>query len=352
MTLSFGNAPALPAVMLVGWIGACGGEDATQKDSGTQSTSGSATTDGTSTTSMTSGSSTMSNTSSGASSSESTNTTNDTSSSSTSTSSGGSASVTTNTSGGSTGGAGGVGTVDGAGGTAGTGSNAAADCASGNYLICEDFESTEVGGVPDDWTQHGEEARVADDEAHGGAQSLKLGAIPNWERRIYHDASLLGGAHWGRIYYKVELPVPDAFVHSTLVALSGVGPTFGESEYRVVDTVKQSAQDGSMHQFLYNVQPQNAGEFATGGPYDFSFDAEWHCAEYFIDGPNQAYALYVDGEEELAFENGAGNYQDSDMPDSFVELRVGWINYQDAPPGFTAWIDDIAFDETRVGCLP
>jgi hypothetical protein len=238
------------------------------------------------------------------------------------------------------------------GASAGSGGGSSAGCDSGSYLICEDFESTEVGGIPSGWSQHGEEASVADDEAHGGARSLKLGAIPNWERRIYHDASLLGGAHWGRIHYKVELPVPDAFVHSTLVALGGDGPTFGESEYRVVDTVKQAAEDGSMHQFLYNVQPVNAAEFAQGGPYDYSFENEWRCAEYFIDGPNQAYVLYIDGEQALAFENGAGNYEGSDMPDSFDDLRVGWINYQDAPPGFTAWIDDIAFDDERVGCLP
>jgi hypothetical protein len=130
-----------------------------------------------------------------------------------------------------------------------------------------------------------------------------------------------------------------------------VGPTYGESEYRVIDTVKQAVENGSAHQFLYNVQPHNAAEFAVGGPYDFAFDGMWHCAEYFIDGPNQAWALYIDGDEALSFENGPGNYEDSDMPDSFVELRVGWINYQESPPGFVAWIDDIAFDEARVGCI-
>jgi hypothetical protein len=58
----------------------------------------------------------------------------------------------------------------------------------------------------------------------------------------------------------------------------------------------------------------------------------------------------VNGEEELSFENGAGNYSRSEIPDSFEELRVGWVNYQGAPPGFTAWIDDLAFDSERIGC--
>jgi hypothetical protein len=232
--------------------------------------------------------------------------------------------------------------------------DASAGCAAGDYIVCEDFESTPVGATPQGWTKHGDASGVADGEAHGGTRSLELGAIPVWERRIYHDASGLGAAHWGRIYFKVKLPVPDAFVHSTLVALSGVGPTRGASEFRVVDTVKQASDTpdvASRIQFLYNVQPQSSGEFGRGTSYDREFDAEWHCAEWYIDAATQSYRFYLDGEEEIAFENGAGTYDGTDIPPSFDELKIGWINYQEAPPGFTAWIDDVALDGERIGCL-
>lgn len=251
------------------------------------------------------------------------------------------------TGGASTGGTGGAGTD-----SSGTGGSASG-CAGLDTIICEDFESTPVGSIPEGWSQHGDEIAVADDQAYRGQRSLKMGAIPVWERRIYHDASTLGSAHWGRIHYKVQLPVPDAFVHSTLVALSGDGPLHGPSEFRVVDTVKQAVDTpdvGSQHQFLYNVQPENSGEFARQGPYDQAFDGEWHCAEYYVDASTQRYDLYIDGVEEISFEDGAGNYEDSDIPDMFDELRIGWINYQEAPPGFTAWIDEIAFASERIGC--
>jgi len=280
-----------------------------------------------------------------------------------STSAGGASSVGTGGSAGdsggasTTGGAGGgnqsAGGSEGAGATGGVGGSGGGGCSSGDYAICEDFESTELGDVPEAWTQHGDAIGVADDVVHSGQRSLRMDAIPVWERRIYHDASALGSAHWGRIFYRVELPVPDAFVHSTIVALSGDGPRYGASEFRVVDTVKQAVGTpdvGSLHQFLYNVQPENSGEFAREGPYDQAFDDEWHCAEYRIDASNQSYALYIDGEEELSFEDGAGEYDRSDIPESFDELRIGWINYQEAPPGFTAWIDDIAFGSDRIGC--
>jgi hypothetical protein len=255
------------------------------------------------------------------------------------------------TSGGSGGAAGSAGAAGSSGGAAGS-AGASGGC-SPDYLLCEDFESTPVGGTPDGWTAHGD-ASVADDQANGGAHSLKIGPADNGERRIHHSASMVGAAHWGRVYYRVQLPVPDAFVHSTMVAFTGVGPTVGDAEFRVVDTVKDAATGGfadGKHQFLYNVQP-NGPEFATGSNYDYVFEDQWHCAEWHVDATDQSYQFYYDGQEVISFTNGAGNYEDSELPTSFEMVRVGWNNYQSAPPGFTAWLDDFVIDDVRVGCLP
>jgi hypothetical protein len=219
--------------------------------------------------------------------------------------------------------------------------------------LCEDFESTAVGSTPQGWTRHGDQAAVSDDAAKAGSHSLKLSPVAAAERRIYHDAALLGAAHWGRIFYKVKQPVPDAFVHSTLVSFTGDAPQRGASEFRVIDTVKQAVNTrdvGSLHQYLYNVQVTGGSEFGREGPYDQKFEDTWHCVEYQIEAATQSYALYVDGKQEIAFKDGAGNYSKSDIPPAFEQLRVGWVNYQQAAPGFTAWIDEIAFDDERVGC--
>jgi hypothetical protein len=233
------------------------------------------------------------------------------------------------------------------------GSPAGEGCASGDYLICEDFESTDVGDVPAGWTRHGAEANVADDEAHGGERALKLGQVASAERRIYRSATVLGSAHWGRLFYKVLTPPPDPFVHSTMVAFRGVGPTVGASEFRTVDLIKQAKNTpdvGSRHNFAYNVEPDDGPEFNRETNYDYTFDDDWHCAEYRIQASNQSYEFFLDGESILEFENGAGEYDRSEIPSSFSEVRVGWINYQNAAPGFTVWIDDLAFDDERIGC--
>jgi hypothetical protein len=220
-------------------------------------------------------------------------------------------------------------------------------CTPGRYLICEDFEATTEGAVPAGWTRHGN-ASVAADQAARGSHSLKIAAAANGERRIYADGAKLGSGHWGRIFYKVQLPVPTVFVHSTMVALYGMGPVNGNEEVRVVDTVKDANQK---HQFLYNVQPSGA-EFAKGSPYNWTFDGNWHCAEWHIDAPTQSYAFYYDGAEvtSITINNGPGNYDGSDIPSAFTDVRVGWNNYQSAPPGFVAWIDEVALDISRIGC--
>jgi hypothetical protein len=245
---------------------------------------------------------------------------------------------------------------DGGGGNdGGTGTGGAAGiggpslCAAGRYVICESFESTAVGAVPAGWTQRGN-AVVADDQAARGTHALKIGRADSGERRIFTSATALGSGHWGRVFYRVQLPVPAVFVHSTLVALQGVGPVNGNEEVRVVDTVKQAS---GTHQFLYNVQP-SGNEFGKGSPYNWRFDDMWHCAEWHIDNPTQSFHFYIDGAEvtQIAIDNGAGNYAGSDIPPVFSVVRVGWNNYQAAPAGtgFVAWLDEIALDKNRIGC--
>ena len=236
------------------------------------------------------------------------------------------------------------------GGGGGNGGSGALGCAAGKYLLCEDFETTAVGEVPAGWTKQGS-AGVSEANAAGGKRSLAITPAANGSRRMRHPGAILGSQHWGRIRYKVQLPVPDAFVHSTLVALQGNGPTRGAEEVRVVDTVKNSSANGSKHQFLYNVQASN-GEFGKGSAYDYSFDGAWHCAEWHLDAATQTYEFFFEGTRlsSISFSNGAGKYTGSEIPTSIDEIRVGWNNYQSAPPGFTAWLDDLAVGVARVGC--
>jgi hypothetical protein len=258
--------------------------------------------------------------------------------------------------GGSGGGAGSsVGTGSGgAGGTAGLGGGSL--CTAGRFLLCEGFEGPVGNTPPSGWSRQGN-ATIADDQAARGAHALKLtpAADKGYGFFVYGNAESFGAAHWGRLFYRVQVPPPDAFVHATMAAYQGDGPEIGAATFRVVDIVKMAAP-ASKHQFLYNVQITGGSEFSKEGPYNWTFDGNWHCAEWFVDGANQAYQFFQDGAEvtQMRIQNGAGNYGSgsnrTNLPMMFNDFRVGWTTYQTAPPGFTAWIDEVAIDAQRIGC--
>jgi hypothetical protein len=225
----------------------------------------------------------------------------------------------------------------------------------GKFLIYEDFETTNAGQIPRGFQKTGAVSVVAD-MAHTGRQCLRIDAAANGPRRITlrgNTVAALGGQHWGRLYFKVQLPAPEAatgVIHSTLVGGSAKSPIDKEDiEVRVLDTVMQKG----MHSFIYNVQPSKRPEFGKGSASKYKYTDEWTLAEWYVDYATQTYRLFINGEEvkEVAFTKGAGNFKDAEIPEVFESLSFGWNNYQNAGAGFVAWIDDIALAKDRVGNL-
>ncbi|HVV50780.1 MAG TPA: hypothetical protein VHO06_14035 [Polyangia bacterium] len=244
-----------------------------------------------------------------------------------------------------TGGAG-TGGVGGGAGNAGTGG--AAGAAACPYKLCEGFESGTVGGIPTGWTSlrgydtgTPQDVGLATDQAHSGAMSLKSSSLVPGQNRVQKALAGLGTTatkHWGRIFYKVQAVKPPTgnVLHVTFVALEGM------TEDRVVDTVEQS--DGT-HQWLFNVPDDSC---CTSSAYSWSFDGNWHCAEWYVDLSTESYRFFTDGTEvtQLAFTGNAGAKMSA-----WTDLAVGDIFYQPAMSSpFVAWFDDLAINDTQIGC--
>lgn len=257
---------------------------------------------------------------------------------------------------GSGGSAGGGGSSAGAGGGGGTGSGA---CAGKQYIICEDFEGTAEGAVPAGWTKQGE-IGVATDQAKSGTKSLKVGDPEKGERRIARSATELGSAHWGRLFYRVALPVPavnpgknagNTVIHSTIVGLTGAYPPGGTAEYRVLDTIMNQSKK---HNFAYNVQIQGGSEFVQETAYIYDYKDTWTCAEWHVDNVAKSYTLYIDDVDitgvKIVDDMAVEGSIDAQLPASFTQLNIGWYNYQAGDGGFTVWIDNVAMNGTRIGC--
>jgi hypothetical protein len=244
--------------------------------------------------------------------------------------------------GGASGGGGGA-----AGGTGGgTGGGTTSPCA---YKLCESFESGSVGALPTGWTAYngyGADAMkgvaLASDQAHSGTMSLKSSSVTPGEQRIQKSLAALGATatkHWGRIFYKVQSPAPKTsggvYFHTTMVALEGT------IENRIVDSVQNP--DGA-HQWIYNVPDDSC---CTGSAYSWTFDASWHCAEWYVDVSTNSYRFFTDSTEvtALAFTNNANAKMSS-----YTAIVVGSIFYQTPPSPFVLWLDDLAINDAQIGC--
>jgi hypothetical protein len=247
--------------------------------------------------------------------------------------------------GGTAGSGGGTGGTAGAAGTGGP----TGPCAGKTYKLCEDFETGTAGAIPTGWTGltgYGADSMrgvgLATDQFHSGAMALKSSSMVPGQQRAQRSLSALGATatkHWGRIFYKVVSPAPrppsGAVIHVTLAALMGT------TENRIVDTVEQS---NGTHQWLFNIPDDSC---CTSSAYNWSFDAAWHCAEWYVDVSAQSYRFFSDGTEvtQIGFTGRSGARMSN-----YTSLAVGAIFYQAPPSPFTIWFDDLAIDDSQIGC--
>lgn len=220
-------------------------------------------------------------------------------------------------------------------------------CAKRAYKLCEDFESANAGALPNGWSAlagwSSGSATVTTDEHHWGNRALQSASGSDGQPRAQRSLSALGataGKHWGRVFYKVKAPptLPQGgVIHSTFLALRGA------DESRVLDTVVNAQ---GKHQFLYNLPDDSC---CTQSNYDYTFDGKWHCAEWYIDQSDQSFRFFYEGNEltKLAFKY---NTDKKARIDVFKNVALGLINYQKATPANMAWLDDLAIDDTRIGC--
>jgi hypothetical protein len=225
----------------------------------------------------------------------------------------------------------------------------------GKFILYEDFETTAPGQIPRGYQKTGDVA-VAADASHSGRNALRISPAVNGPRRITFDdkavLAALGPSHWGRLFFRVELPTPEpasGVIHSTLAAFTAQSPQHKDPiEVRVLDTVMGGQKK---YQYIYNVQPQKRAEFGSGSGYDHTWTDEWTLAEWFVDHATQTYKLLINGKEiqGCSFSKGAGKFEGAEIPSLIERLYFGWNNYQPAGKGFVAWIDDIALGKERLG---
>lgn len=234
------------------------------------------------------------------------------------------------------------------GGSSGSGGSGGGTSGACTHKLCEDFESGTTGALSDGWTKlkgYGAGAAtdvgLSGDAFRSGKQALKSSSMATGQTRAQRSLAALGATaskHWGRIFYKVQSPATkpsSGVLHVTFVGL------MGNSENRVVDIVENTQ---GKHQWLYN-NPDDKG--SLGSSYDWTFDDAWHCAEWFVDVGAKSYKFFSDSKEVPSI--GFTGKNDAQMSD-YKSIIVGAEFYQMPPTPFVMWFDDLAIDDTQVGC--
>ncbi len=224
-------------------------------------------------------------------------------------------------------------------------------CDDPTLMVCEDFEGVALGANPDGWDLRpsgvwgGNTMGVSDEQSVSGGQSFRIAGGETGAQWLTYqgDISAFADGYWGRMYFRMSDPVPwpgGGVIHGDMFEARGM---WNDSTHQVRWAVINNTQ--MQHNWGYNVQTTNAGEFIHETPYEYSWTEDWLCVEWHHDQVAQQATLWVDGEQLLDVTAG----DDPQLP-TFDDISVGWANYQAASPEFVVFIDDVVFDDERVGC--
>jgi hypothetical protein len=233
----------------------------------------------------------------------------------------------------------------------------ASRCAQANVQLCEDFESGTLDTAI--WSVTGTRPVIDGMQAARGAKALHITQNGNGPSYIKETRTFpaMNNKYWGRMFiYFQSLPGPPmTYAHWTFAAGSGTG---------VSGEIRLSGQFQNGRNLFgvgtdNRVDPNGTGDWTTsdndpaGQPVAVPLH-QWLCIEWLHDGAANETRFYWDATEHPSLHTTAsmhgGNTNPYDLP-MFTNVWVGWDEYQPSTETFEMWIDEIAIDKERIGCV-
>jgi hypothetical protein len=223
----------------------------------------------------------------------------------------------------------------------GAGPLTTAGCANHNYQLCIDFENGIDTAV---WTGGTPGAIVSDDVAHG-THSYRLYPMSGGTLKTTKMGTIKNQV-WGRFYVHFKPGAPGG--HGAIVGIYDQSNNWYEIGWQF---------DGMM-----GVWHGGGGERPLRSqPYIVD---QWYCIEYFFDGANAAFPQWwIDGKE-AQYYMALNTTLAPKAVTQFTNLFIGFTPYAglglQKPDGqlpidprvlTNMWIDDIALDTQRIGCI-
>ncbi len=233
----------------------------------------------------------------------------------------------------------------------------ASRCAGAGLGLCDDFESGTLDKTT--WSVVGT-APVIDGLQHArGTKALHITMNGNGASYIKETKTFPAAknTYWGRVFVWFDaLPVaPMTYSHWTFGAATGTGV---QGEIRLSGQL----QNGANH---FGVGT-DSGQSATGTGDWTSSDKDpanaplavptkqWVCIEWLHKGDTNETKFYWDAVEHASLATTTtkhgGNANPFILP-QFTAMWVGWQEYQPSTEKFEMWLDEVAVDATRIGCI-
>lgn len=233
----------------------------------------------------------------------------------------------------------------------------ASRCAQAGVQLCEDFES----GVLDSatWTVVGTKPVIDGVQHARGSKALHIlingnGASYIRETKTFPAAN---NTYWGRMFvYFQSLPVaPLTYSHWTILAASGTGVS---GEIRVSGQLQSGVNRFGVGTDN-RVDANGTGDWTTSDNDPTGKAApvptgQWACIEWLHKGDTNETRFYWDGVEHPSLHTTptmhGGNTNPFILP-QFKSVWVGWQEYQTTTEPFELWVDEVAIDKARIGCV-
>jgi hypothetical protein len=230
-------------------------------------------------------------------------------------------------------------------------------CADAGLRLCDDFESGALDTAR--WAVTGGNAvALSTAQAARGSRALHITKVGNGAAFIRNASAfpMPGDRYFGRAFFRfVSMPAaPMTYAHWTVLASSG---TVVAGEIRVggqFQNGKNLLGVGTDNR----TQDAGTGDWTTNdrdfGPQPIPLDT-WLCLEWLHDGTADETRVWWDGVEHPSLHTTLtvhGGIQATPyvLP-TFTNVWLGWAEYQPSTQTYELWVDEVALDPQRIGCV-
>jgi hypothetical protein len=236
-------------------------------------------------------------------------------------------------------------------------------CNDAGVQLCDGFESGEIDSTT--WTVLGTTPTIDATHVARGTHALHITRALQGESFLQETKTFpaINNTYWGRMFlYFVSYPSTDFMTnaHWTIVGANGTGTTgqirvssqlltlYGKpkSDYFGVGT--DDEDDGGTGD--WNTSDNDPTGNANPIPLN-----QWICLEWKHDGQNNETSFYWDAVHHPSLDTTATHHGGNTNPyilPNFTKLVVGYQGYAPSDGGVVdMWLDEVAIDSERIGCV-